>query len=97
MSYSENFGITIAESLVLGVPVIVSSALPWGFLEDIKAGIIVNPEYNSIKMGIITACKMTEKKYLECSNNAVKFSKEKYRWNIIGKKMVETYKRKDLH
>lgn len=94
MSYSENFGITIAESLVLGVPVIVSSALPWRFLEDIKAGIIVNPECNSIKMGIISACKMSDKKYKEWSNNAAIFSKDKYRWDIIGKKLDEIYREK---
>ena len=94
MSYSENFGITIAESLVLGVPVIVSSSLPWRFLEDIKAGIIVNPEFNSIKMGIISACKMSDKKYKEWSNNASIFSKDKYRWNIIGKKLDAIYREK---
>lgn len=91
ISRSENFGITIAESLVLGVPVIVSSALPWGEISSAKAGILVEPNLESIKKGIITAFELTDIEYEEYCRSAIKFSNKKFRWDVIGSLLVKTY------
>ncbi|MDA9622032.1 glycosyltransferase [Gammaproteobacteria bacterium] len=93
-SHSENFGITIAESLVLGIPVIVSSALPWGGISSAKAGILVEPNLESIKKGIVTACDLPDIEYEECCRNAIKFSNKKFRWSAIGPLLIETYSSK---
>jgi glycosyltransferase involved in cell wall biosynthesis len=37
-SYTENFGMTVAEALASGVPAIVSKGAPWKEIEDKKAG-----------------------------------------------------------
>jgi len=92
VSHSENFGITIAESLVLGIPVIVSSALPWGGIRAAKAGIVVDPDLESIKKGIATACDITDIEYAEYRSNAVRFSGNKFRWDTIGLLLIETYR-----
>ncbi|MDA9091425.1 glycosyltransferase [Porticoccaceae bacterium] len=92
VSHSENFGITIAESLVLGIPVIVSSALPWGGIRAAKAGIVVDPDLESIKKGIATACDITDIEYAEYRSNAVRFSGNKFRWDTIGPLLIETYR-----
>jgi glycosyltransferase involved in cell wall biosynthesis len=92
VSHSENFGITIAEALVLGIPVIVSSALPWGGVRAAKAGIVVDPDLESIKKGIVTACDITDIEYAEYHSNAVKFSGNRFRWDTIGPLLIETYR-----
>ena len=92
VSHSENFGITIAESLVLGIPVIVSSALPWGGIHAAKAGIVVDPDLESVKKGIAAACDITDIEYAEYRCNAVRFSGKKFRWDTIGPLLIETYR-----
>lgn len=47
-SKSENFGMSIAESLFLGLPVIISDKTPWLEIEKFKCGYIINYN-NSIK------------------------------------------------
>lgn len=47
-SYSENFGIAIAEALAWGRPVIASTATPWSEIADRKAGWWVDPETGAL-------------------------------------------------
>jgi glycosyltransferase involved in cell wall biosynthesis len=43
-SLGENFGHAIYESLLAGVPVVIGNNTPWKHIEDVKAGIEINPK-----------------------------------------------------
>jgi glycosyltransferase involved in cell wall biosynthesis len=51
-SYSENFGMVIAEALSHGVPVITSTNTPWEAIEKINCGLWVNNDPKSLELAI---------------------------------------------
>lgn len=91
LSHSENFGITIAESLSLGVPVLVSSKLPWKDVSDTKAGIVVEPNLISIQEGLLLASSVTDEEYEEYSRNASKYSHDRFKWDSINSLLLKVY------
>ena len=76
---------------MLGIPVIVSSALPWGDIGTAKAGLVVEPNLESAKKAIIAACILSGDEYKEFCRNAIKFSSIKFHWSTIGSLLIETY------
>lgn len=96
-SYSENFGMTVAEALAAGVPAIVSKGAPWKELEDKQAGwwidIGVDPLVNCLEnalsqspdvlgaMGHRGRCWMEEDFSWK---RVVRQMEEVYRWILFG-------------
>ena len=62
-SHSENFGISIAESLAQGTPVIASQGTPWKLLEDDGAGFWVSNEPANLAAAIDRALLMPPDEY----------------------------------
>lgn len=51
-SYSENFGIVVAEALAHGLPVITTDRTPWGDLERNGCGLCVSPDIPALRDAI---------------------------------------------
>ena len=91
-SYSENFGIAVAEALSYGVPVITTSGTPWNDLVDKNAGWYINAEVESLTQCLKEALEMDSgnlKKMGECGKQ---WMAKEYSWKSIGQKMYDTYK-----
>src|SRR5262249_43661954 len=51
-TYSENFGIVVAEALAYGVPVLTTTGAPWPALVERKCGWWVDPNIDNIAAGL---------------------------------------------
>src|SRR5262249_42256134 len=51
-SYTENFGLVVAEALAHGVPVITSRGTPWNRVEEIGCGLWVDNDPDSLAQAI---------------------------------------------
>lgn len=90
-TFSENFGIVIAEALASYTPVITTKGTPWEDLERYNCGwwieIGVNPLANALRL----ALKCSDKDLKDKGVNGRKLIKEKYSIESVAKKMVALY------
>ena len=90
-TFSENFGIVIAESLSRGVPVITTKAAPWKILNERNCGLWVDNTSEGIYKGLETAFNWSDDEILTIKNNCIKFSKENFLWENIVPNTIELY------
>ena len=102
-TYSENFGIVVAEALYAGVPVITTKGTPWYELEgytnsqltthnsQLKCGwwsdIGVGPLVNALK----EAMSLSSDELQSMGSRGRKLAEEKYTWDAVVKAMVNGY------
>jgi glycosyltransferase involved in cell wall biosynthesis len=88
-SYSENFGLVVAEALGHGVPVIASTGTPWKALDDRGAGLWLSNDPDSLASGIA----MLRNKDLSAMGVAGrKWMSADYSWDSICGQMIDVYK-----
>jgi glycosyltransferase involved in cell wall biosynthesis len=90
-SYSENFGITVAEALLSGLPVITSKATPWGELPSKGLGWIVDNDVTQLRDALHLAV-ATDIDRLRSIRNEAQIYAQKYSWPPIVDRYVDTYK-----
>ena len=87
-SYSENYGIVIAEALSYGVPVIASHGTPWERLDDKKCGLWVDNSPKSLVDAIMSIRQMD---LAEMGYRGREWVKDEFSWDLISKKMYLVY------
>lgn len=88
-SYSENFGIVVAEALAMGIPVIVSSCLPqWKDVVKRNCGIWVDNDPVSLAQAI---CRIRDMNLSDMGKNGWIWMKEEFGWTSIAQKMHHLY------
>ena len=90
-TYSENFGIVVAEALWASVPVITTKGTPWGKLETAKCG-------KWIEIGVAPLAEALEEMMLlpdyarrQMGERGRKLVEEKYTWDAVVKAMIKGY------
>ncbi len=89
-SYSENFGIVVAEALSHGLPVITTIYTPWSEIEDFSAGYIIDCNTDQLIMALNKFQESDTNKKLRMSYQAKALIK-KYDWISLQKQYVEMY------
>ncbi len=90
-SYSENFGVTIAEAMASGLPVIVTKGTPWSDVEQKNAGLWVDNKIDTIANAIeILILKNSEEREYMGQNGRDWMSKD-FSWDTIAKNMNYVY------
>ena len=91
-TFSENFGIVIAESLASGTPVITTDGTPWRELNELKCGwcteIGTLPTVNALKEFLLCSEKELEK----MGKNGRKLVEEKYSSTYIAQQFIDMYR-----
>ena len=90
-SRSENFGMSVAESLAAGTPCISTWATPWRGLEEHRAGWCVAVEQEALSACLKTALAKTPGELRAMGRNGRDWMAREYAWERVGAMMDAAY------
>ena len=90
-TFSENFGIVIAEALASYTPVITTKGTPWGDLKKTNSGWWIDFGIAPLKDILETALQTNEDKMYEMGVNGRRLIENKYSMVSVGKQMIQLY------
>lgn len=91
-TYSENFGIVVAEALAIGVPVITTKGTPWKDLETNKCGWWIDLSSDNLTKTIIKVFNTSTNELEDMGKNGRELIDNKYDIKKIAKEMINLYK-----
>lgn len=90
-TYSENFGIAVAEALASGIPVITTTGTPWQGLENHGCGWWVKPEMGTLAKTLGEAMALSDSARHEMGARGISWMKQDFTWEGIATKMLAAY------
>ena len=90
-SFSENFGIVVAEALASGVPVITTIGTPWQELETHNCGWWIDIGVEPLAEALQIAMSLTDEERLRMGQNGRRLIEQKYNWSDVADKMITVY------
>ncbi len=91
-TYSENFGIVVAEALSCGTPVITTSGTPWQELNTSGCGWCVDPNTKSITEALRQALTSSPQELEQMGRRGRRLIEGSYSTEIVARKLEEMYK-----
>ena len=99
-TYSENFGIVVAEALWAGVPVIATKGTPWGELETEKCGWWIDlpaqgqgsSAWNALDAVLSASFSLPDSERIKMGQGGRKLVEDKYTWEAVCDAMIKGYK-----
>jgi glycosyltransferase involved in cell wall biosynthesis len=91
-SYSENFGIVVAEAMAWGRPVIASTGTPWKEVADIGAGWWVVPEEDTLAKALAEALGHGREELDVMGAKGRALVSERYGWSVPANRLISSYK-----
>lgn len=89
-SFTENFGLVVAEALAHGVPVIASRGTPWDELEKKGCGLWVTNDPDSLAEAIM---QIRDRNLPEMGARGREWMRETFGWDSVGREMLQLYER----
>ena len=90
-TYSENFGIVVAEALASGTPVITTKGTPWEELQSRNCGWWVDCKQEDITYAVRSAINATDDKLKVLGKNGRRLMEERYSVEAIAQQMNTLY------
>jgi glycosyltransferase involved in cell wall biosynthesis len=87
-SYTENFAIVVAEALAHGVPVIASKGTPWSRLEEMRCGLWVNNDPESLADAIRSISTMP---LPDMGRRGREWMQREFSWRSVTNQMLALY------
>jgi len=91
ISHSENFGLSAAEALGCGVPVIASKTTPWQSLESEKIGWWVPGTVNGVSEALSEAIQLSDADRKTMGARAARFVREAFSWETVTERFIRLY------
>jgi glycosyltransferase involved in cell wall biosynthesis len=88
---SESFGMTVAESLAAGTPVIVTTGAPWNGLETHQCGWWIEPGVESLVAAVENAMRQSPRELALRGENGRQWMMADFSWPRVAEKMDRTY------
>jgi glycosyltransferase involved in cell wall biosynthesis len=90
-TYSENFGLVVAEALASGIPVITTQGAPWPELQTHKCGWWVEIGVEPLVSALQEATSLTSEELHAMGLRGKKLIEMRYSWQGVGEKMLLAY------
>lgn len=90
-TFSENFGITVAEALSNGVPALVTKGAPWSGLDRERCGWWIEVGEGPLERSLHEAMRMTDQERMGMGLLGRAWMKRDFGWDKIGGMMKQTY------
>lgn len=90
-TYSENFGIVVAEAMSHSVPVITTTGTPWESISEEKIGWWVPPTVEGIEGALHEAISLSDEERACMGASARKHVEENYSWPTIAQNVLAVY------
>ncbi len=91
-SFSENFGIVVAEALVAGVPVITTKGTPWSDLNKHACGWWIDVGVEPLEAALREAMALSDAERLAMGQRGRQLVQNNYSWPKIAADMSSTYR-----
>lgn len=91
-SYSENFGMVIAEAMSCGVPVMTTTYCPWEILNDTKTGWCIDLSVENLRLALREALSMSVDELYEKGQRASKLVFDNFNYKNVAQRTYELYK-----
>lgn len=91
-SYSENFGIAVAEALAHGLPVITTTATPWAEIRTRRCGWYISATEDALREALRAALSLSLPSLNTMGQTGRQWMEREYAWSQIADKMRHTYK-----
>jgi glycosyltransferase involved in cell wall biosynthesis len=90
-SFSENFGVTVAESLTMETPVITTHGTPWGGLEQQAAGWWIGIGADPLEQCLREALSRPPQVLAEMGRHGRSWMSREYAWPQIADRLADVY------
>jgi len=90
-TFSENFGLVIAEAMSCGLPVITTHGTPWAELETHRCGWWIETGEEPLFQALRSALDLPLETLREMGLRGRNLIEEKYSWKKPGRQLAETY------
>lgn len=90
-TYSENFGMVIAEAMSCGVPVITTNGTPWQELNGLEIGWCIDLNVDNLTKALSEAINLGQKALFEMGQKASSYIKNNYQYTQVAKKNIAVY------
>lgn len=86
-TYTENFGVVIAEALSYGLPVITTTGAPWALLEECNAGWWVEHGQEPLEEALRAATRKTASDLCRMGERGADTVRSNFSWEVCAKQM----------
>ena len=90
-TFSENFGIVIAEALASFTPVITTKGTPWDKLHKTNSGWWISVGVEPLKLALENALTIDEKKLYKMGLNGRNLVEKEFSMQVVATKMIALY------
>lgn len=90
-SYSESFGMAIAEAMSCGTPVITTTNCPWNILNDTKTGWCIDLSVDNLERAIREALTMDPAELYDMGQRASRLVYDNFDYRSVARKTLRLY------